>query len=129
MELNEILKRPYRRILIPDIESGTFTAVIAEFPGCISEGDSPADAYENLEEAATSWLEAAIESGLPIPAPEAEEEYSGRVVLRMPKSVHRRAVEAAKNDGVSLNTFLAAAISGHLGETSLRRELLELRRE
>jgi predicted RNase H-like HicB family nuclease len=116
--VHEILMRPYRRVLIPEPESGTYTASIAEFPGCISEGDSPAEAYENLEEAAVSWLEAVIEGGLPIPEPEAENEYSGRVVLRMPKSTHRRAVDAAKTDGVSLNTFLLSAISEHLGRQS-----------
>jgi predicted RNase H-like HicB family nuclease len=107
-------------VLIPDLESGTYTATIAEFPGCISEGDSPAEAYENLEDAAVSWLEAVIEGGLPVPLPEAETEYSGRIVLRMPKSTHRRAVDAAKNDGVSLNTFLLSAISEHLGRESSR---------
>ena len=128
-EVSEILKRPYRRVLIPDAESGTFTAMIAEFPGCIAQGDSPGEAYESLESTAESWLEGAIEAGLPIPEPEAESEYSGRVVLRMPRSTHRRAVEAAERDGVSLNTFLVSAVSERLGQASLRRELAAVKGE
>jgi predicted RNase H-like HicB family nuclease len=129
MEIGEILKRPYRRVIIPDEHTGTFTALIAEFPGCISEGDSVRKAYDNLQAAAESWLEAAIESGVPIPAPEAESEYSGRVVLRMPRSIHRRAVEAAAREGVSLNALLVAAISEKLGQASVTREVVALRTE
>ncbi len=124
MEISDILRRPYRRVLIPDAESATFTAMIAEFPGCIAQGDTPTEAYESLESAAESWLEGAIESGLPIPEPEAETDYSGRVVLRMPRSTHRRAVEAAERERVSLNTFLIAAVSERLGQLSQRRELV-----
>ena len=123
MEISEFLKRPYRRVLIPDPETGTFTAMIAEFPGCITQGDTPLEAYESLEATAESWLEGAIESGLPIPEPEMESDYSGRVVLRMPKSTHRRAAEAAERDRVSLNTFLVAAVSERLGQAQLRREV------
>ena len=87
------------------------------------------EAYESLEATAASWLEGAIESGLPIPEPEMESDYSGRVVLRMPKSTHRRAAEAAERDRVSLNTFLVAAVSERLGQAQLRREVAALRNE
>lgn len=63
------LKRPYRRVLIPDEESGTITAWIEEFPGCIAQGDTPAEAYRRLEAAAESWVEAALEMGQSIPPP------------------------------------------------------------
>jgi len=122
VEIKEVLARPYRRVLIPDSESGTFTALIAEFPGCVSEGDTPSEAYDNIEDAAGSWVEAALESGIPIPEPESEAAYSGRVVLRMPRSTHRRAAEAAKADGVSLNTFLVEAIGERLGRHIAKEE-------
>ena len=122
MEISEILARPYRRVLIPDVESGTFTALIPELPGCISEGDTPAEAYENLEEAAESWVEAAMENGMAVPDPESEPSYSGRVVLRMPRSTHRRAAEAANADGVSLNTFLVEAVGERLGDQAVQEE-------
>jgi len=64
-----ILKRPYSRVLIPDNESGGYTAKILEFPGCVSEGETPNEAIANLEEAAVGWIEAVIESGQTIPEP------------------------------------------------------------
>jgi predicted RNase H-like HicB family nuclease len=115
MEIRDILRRPYQRVLIPDAESGTFTAMIGEFPGCVAQGETAAEAYEILETTAESWLEGAIEAGLSIPEPGLDYEYSGRVVLRMPRSTHRRAAEAAQRDGVSLNAYLVAAVSERLG--------------
>jgi antitoxin HicB len=132
VDVHEILNRPYQRVLIPDAESGTFAAIIAEFPGCISQGDNPAEAYSNLEDAAQAWLESALESGIPIPEPEADREesfFSGRIVLRMPKSMHRDAVKEAEREGTSLNSFLLTAVAAKLGQDSVRNELSALRRE
>ena len=66
-EIRSILRQPYRRVLVPDEEAG-FTAFIQEFPGCIAEGDTPAEAYANLERAAESWLEGVIERGFVVPS-------------------------------------------------------------
>lgn len=66
---NDLMKKGYARVIIPDQESGTFTAFIFEFPGCIAQGDNPAEAYERLEVAAESWIEAALEMGQDIPEP------------------------------------------------------------
>lgn len=79
----EILRRPYKHVLIPDEDSGTFTALIAEFPGCISEGDTLVEAYANLEAAAMSWLEAVIESGMPVPSPEVAHNHNAEARLRI----------------------------------------------
>src|SRR3954468_3212602 len=103
--------------------------MIQEFPGCIAQGETPGEAYELLERTAESWLEGAIENGMAIPEPSADEEYSGRVVLRMPRSTHRRAADAALQDGVSLNTFLVNALAERLGQQSVRRELTAMREE
>jgi predicted RNase H-like HicB family nuclease len=111
----EYLTRPYGRVLIPDQASGTFTALIREFPGCVSQGDTPAEAYANLEDAAESWIDVAMELGQTIPAPRAVESYGGRVLLRLPRSLHREASEAAERDGTSLNQFIVAALAHRLG--------------
>ncbi len=109
------LKRPYQRILIPDEDSGTLTAMIAELPGCVAQGDSVEEAYANLEDAAESWIEAALELRQDIPPAAAEEAYSGRVLVRLPRSVHRQAVAAAEREGTSLNQFILAAVAEKVG--------------
>ena len=35
-----------------------------------------------------------------------EQEYSGKISLRLPKSLHRVLVRGAKEEGVSLNQFI-----------------------
>ncbi len=111
----EYLTLPYEWVLIPDEASGTFTALIREFPGCVSQGDSPAEAYANLEDAAKAWIGAALDLGQSIPAPRAVESHGGRVLLRLPRSLHREASEAAERDGTSLNQFIVAAVAYRLG--------------
>ena len=70
------LKEPYSRVIIPDPESGTFTAQILEFPGCIAQGDTVEEAYAQLELAADSWIQVAIDQRQEIPRPFVNHEYS-----------------------------------------------------
>jgi predicted RNase H-like HicB family nuclease len=116
--IGDILKEPYTRILVPDSESGTYGAEILEFPGCVSQGDTPAEAYANLEEAATSWLEATLEAGQSVPQPFAVAGYSGRFALRLPRGLHRQASQLAEMEGSSLNQFFVAAIAEKVGATN-----------
>lgn len=124
-KIQEYLKQPYSRILIPDSETGGFAAQILEFPGCFSEGKTPQKAYLNLEKAAYNWLESAIKQNLEIPAPSSAEGYSGKVALRMPKSLHRQAMAMAKREGVSLNQFLVTAVATYVGAGSLFEKMAD----
>jgi len=112
--LREYVARPYSRILVPD-SSGRYFAEVLEFPGCFSEGHTPGQAMDNLNEAMAAWIEAALESGQSIPDPVATAGYSGRVLLRLPKSLHREAARRAEMDGVSLNQYLVTAIAARAG--------------
>ncbi len=125
MTPSDILKRPYARILTPYPESGIYTAEILEFHGCIADGSTPEEAYANLESVAESWIEAAQDAGQEIPEPLAGQGYAGKVALRLPRSLHRRAVEMAERDGTSLNQFLVSAIAERVGAASLFAHLLE----
>ncbi len=116
----DYLNAPYARVLIPDAESGTYTAMIKEFPGCVTQGDTPQEALELLDVIAKGWIEAALDLGQDIPLPDAnQEEYSGRFALRLPRSLHRQAAQMAEQDGTSLNQFLITAIAARVGATEL----------
>jgi antitoxin HicB len=114
----QYLRKPYARVIIPD-ESGRYAAQVLEFPGCFAEGDTPEEAYGNLQEAAKNWVDSAQSQGMAIPEPFATQAYSGTISLRLPKSMHKRAVEYAHRDGVSLNQFLVAAIAARVGAEDL----------
>lgn len=42
--------------------------------------------------------------------------YSGKVNLRMPKSLHRALARRAEEEGVSLNQFMVVALARAVGE-------------
>jgi antitoxin HicB len=111
----EYLRRPYSRVLVQDPESRTFMARVLEFPGCVTQGDSAAEALARLDDVAANWIVAALDADQAIPTPVEEQEFNGRILLRVPKSLHRAAMQQAEQEGVSLNQFLLYAISEKLG--------------
>jgi predicted RNase H-like HicB family nuclease len=119
----EYLKEPYSRVLIPDDESGTYTAVILEFPGCIAQGDTPQEAYEHLEDAAKEWIEAALDLKQEIPSPSQSLSFGGKILLRLPKSLHRQLTLIAEREGVSLNQFIVSALAEKVGAFTLYEQL------
>jgi antitoxin HicB len=55
------------------------------------------------------------ETGRPIPTPATPDAYSGKWVLRTPRSLHRSLAERAKHEGVSLNMLAVALLAEALG--------------
>jgi antitoxin HicB len=93
-----------------------WAATFPELPGLVAAADKWEDLQQKIDDAKWSYFEAAIEAGLPIAEPgEGGEPASGRVLLRLPKSLHRQAARAASRDAVSINTFLVTAIARELG--------------
>lgn len=103
---------PYRISIVRE-ESGSYFASADDLPGCITEANTREEALINLEDAMRGWIELALEDGDPIPEPEKEERrYSGRILVRAPKSLHRRLAESARREGVSLNQYILYRLSG-----------------
>jgi predicted RNase H-like HicB family nuclease len=119
MEPNEILNRPYARILTPEPD-GQYTAEIIEFPNCAASGNDVVDALAKLEQVASDWIAAALEQGQSIPDPMDNAEYSGRLVLRMPRGLHRRAALLAEREGASLNQFIVTCVAEANNNTDWR---------
>lgn len=95
-------------------ESGIyFFGQILELDGCQSHGDSPEETYQNLQEAMEGWLEVKLEHGdsVPEPAANGQENFSGKFVLRIPKSLHKRLAVEAQKEGVSLNQYALYKLS------------------
>ncbi|MGP8050278.1 MAG: toxin-antitoxin system HicB family antitoxin [Desulfobaccales bacterium] len=119
---NEYLRKPYSRTLIP-VGDGNYFAEILEFPGCFAEGQSPEEAYRNLEATAESWIEAAEGQGQGIPEPFATRDFSGRLALRIPRSIHKQAARFAERDDTSLNQFLVTSIAARVGAEEIVEHL------
>jgi antitoxin HicB len=115
----EHLKKPYGRYVVPESD-GTFRAEIVEYPGCIAVGDTAAEALSNLENVAASWLEAVLAKGQRVPDPIENAGFSGKLVVRLPKSLHKKAAHTAAREGVSLNQFIVSSIAEQVGSHSMR---------
>lgn len=50
-------------------EGGGFLAEVPELPGCMSDGETPQEALDNVYDAIVCWMEAAHEMGRQVPAP------------------------------------------------------------
>jgi predicted RNase H-like HicB family nuclease len=120
MEPAAFLKRPYARVVVPEAD-GSFTADILEFPGCVASGDTAANALANVEDVALEWIAATLEQGQNIPEPLDNASYSGKLVLRMSKGLHKRAARSAERDGISLNQFIVTCVAEHVGERDASR--------
>lgn len=116
-DISYYMNLPYTRELIPEPEGGWFVR-IKELPGCMSQGETPEEAMQMIEDAMRGWLEAELKRGNPIPEPRAEEEYSGKFVVRVSKSLHRKLAELAEQDGVSLNQWINTALAEAVGKAS-----------
>jgi len=92
-------------------EEGGFAAEIEDLQGCLTQGETIEEAIENIEEARQLWIKVAYEDGVEIPIPRTDEEYSGRFLVRIPKSLHRRLTEQARYEGVSLNQHVESMLS------------------
>jgi predicted RNase H-like HicB family nuclease len=108
----------YRRELIPE-DDGTWFAHVVEFPGCITTGATPQEALEMLDDAMAGWLRAMLEDGEAIPAPSALRDFSGKTQVRLGRSLHRDAAIAAESEGVSLNSYISAAVARAVGVSPL----------
>jgi len=61
------------RILIEQDEDGVFVAACPALPGCISQGDTRAEALENIKDAIEGYLISLKKHGEAIPPPIQEE--------------------------------------------------------
>lgn len=115
--VDEYMKLPYTVEVLRD-DSGDvpgYVARVVELPGCITQADSFAELGLMLDDAMRLWIEVTLEDGREVPLPQREEEYSGEFVARIPRSLHRRLVEAALRDGATVDAFVTMALAHAVG--------------
>jgi len=112
--LDYYLSLPYTIEICPS-EHGGYVAKVAELPGCITQGETAAEAAQMAEDAKRAWLETALEEHIPIPEP-TPEEYSGKLLLRMPRSLHKKLAQKAARENVSLNQYIVYSLTQSIGD-------------
>ena len=107
-----------------DEEEVLYSAEIKELPGLIVYGETVAEVMEDIETAKEEWIEVNLELGRRIPEPRPKKsEYSGRLTLRLPKSLHKEVAELSEDEGVSVNQCVVQLINSGLRENSFQEIL------
>ena len=96
-------------------EGGGYLIEFPDLPGCMSDGETIEEALANGAAAKRDWIAAMRQANR-----QAAETYSGKWVLRTPKSLHRGLAERARQEGVSLNALAIAMLAQGLGQRTPR---------
>ena len=113
MQIKDYLNLPYSIITkkIHDESGVYYYAQVKELDGCQSSGGTLEEVYKNIYEAMEGWIESKLENGFTIPMPQDENNYSGKFLLRLPKSLHKELALNAEHEGVSLNQYVLYRLS------------------
>ena len=108
---------PYPVTLVQDTDAdgGDWVATVDALAGCTARGDTPQGALDAVSDTMTAWLEAAAREGREVPEPKSVQSHSGRLLLRMPQTLHAELSRVAERENVSLNQFITDVLAGALG--------------
>ena len=121
-DLEYYMKLRYRMEILEEEDGGYFIK-IPDLPGCMTFCDDFDQINKTIEDAKKAWLEMSIEGNLEIPEPKKDREFSGKFLLRLPKSLHRKLSDQAEEEGVSLNQHILNLLSGKYSATKIIKEV------
>lgn len=124
--LEYYLSLQYPFNVIADEDDGGYVVVFPDLPGCLTQFETLDELAEMVEEARTLWIESEYEQGHDIPLPTYPEEYSGKFLVRVPRSLHRQITEAAKREDVSLNQYVVSLLSRGDALAGVARKLADI---
>lgn len=107
------IDQPYHIELVKsdDAPDGPWTSKVEELPGCTAEGATPEEAAARVQEAMRKWIADAVAEGREVPKPRSAASHSGRLLVRMPQSLHAELAHAAEREEVSLNQFITSSLA------------------
>jgi predicted RNase H-like HicB family nuclease len=113
----DYLEEDYTFILERHNDDGKlyYSMRVLELEGCVTTGDTIEEVAGDIKDAMREWLQLKLKLGRPIPKPLKSSRYSGKVMLRMPPSLHESLIFKAAEQGVSLNQYLVTSLSCTLG--------------
>jgi len=114
VRVDDYLERPYQIALVRrDGEDGAvWCAQVEELQGCEARGPTPEEAAAGLREEMRTWIAGALAQGRPVPEPRAAATHSGRLLVRMPPTLHAELARLSDRERVSLNALIVAILSG-----------------
>ena len=104
---------PYNFMIqhIQDESVSYYYVKVLKLVDCYSTENSYEEVWKDLQEAMEGYIETKLENGFDVPEPVSTEDYSGKFVIRLPKSLHFRLAVEAEKEGVSLNQYALYKLS------------------
>ena len=112
------LNYPSQITKIDEADGGGFLIEVPMLKGCMSDGETVEEAYNNLEEAKKEWFTYMLENNLAIPEPD-DAAYSVRFMVRIPKTLHKIITEQSKREGLSLNQYVSNVLAYAAGQRTV----------
>lgn len=107
---------------IPNTLGGGYSASIPHLGrmAFFAEGDTVDEAIAELDNVKCQLFQHMLDKGkdIPVPPPLPEDEsdqYSGRLLLRLPRDLHRELALRSQDNGCSINQYAATALAKQLG--------------
>ncbi|NLG16972.1 MAG: toxin-antitoxin system HicB family antitoxin [Fibrobacter sp.] len=101
------LSYPIQVVKIEDSLGGGYEAsipMLGSYAFC-AEGETIEEAVNNLDTRKRDLFEKYVSRKISIPEPKAEDKYSGKFLLRLPKELHKMLAEEAKRNETTLNQY------------------------
>ena len=108
-------------------DGGGLLFTMPDIPGVMADGATEMEAIADGREAFTATVSAMMDMGQEVPAPAFNAQdftpasASGKVLARLPRSMHLQLTARAKTEGVSLNSLVLAFIAEGLGRRGSAR--------
>lgn len=106
-------------------DEGGYLAYIPQLD-CWGDGETAVEAMDEVIAVANDMIEIAIAEGIKLPIPskvKMDDEYSGKLTLRLPKFLHAQLAKSSEEEGVSINqlilTFISIGIGKMFGEKKI----------
>ena len=116
-ELQHYLDIHYPYTVVED--EGEYFISFPDLPGCMTQVENASEIHAAAQEIKELWIETALENGKRIPEPVGEE-FSGKLLARLPKTLHRDLAHKAKAEGMSLNAYIVYLLAERNAELSVK---------
>ena len=88
-----------------------YVARVVELPDLFMTGETREEALKDLEAVKKEWIQTYLELGNKIPVPLVSRKYSGKIIVRMPPTLHEALTKLAENEGVSFNQYMVSSLA------------------
>ena len=110
--VQQYLEMPYHvSVVRGDRDDAPWAASVEELPECTAAATTPEEAVERVRSLMSNWIAEALEARRDIPEPRRERQASGRLLVRMPRSLHADLARTADVEGVSLNQLITGILA------------------